>query len=287
MEFARFVSILSRGPSYLGRRCIHSHIMVMQKSSPLDGKVNFDLEKHSEAAEYWWNRKNPLHNFNKVRVPFIRNGIHTTGIRHVTENIDRSRLDGVKILDVGCGGGILSEALARLGADVTGLDISGELITVAEEHRALDRSIKDNLRYVRTSIHEHEKNNFQTYRAVVISEVIEHVSNKEKFLSSCINALQPGGSLFITCPNKTLFARIFAVQLAELLNIVPKGTHDFNKFISVEELTKMIRKKNCIIRSTEGIVYNPLSGDFSMSRFKTFMYAIHALKRNQTVPALT
>lgn len=289
MEFTRYITILCRPPSRLGNKYIHSHsqFVLFQKASSVDGKVNYELEKYSDAAQYWWDTKNPLRALNKVRVPFIRNGIHVTGIRNVSGTLDRNRLDGVTILDVGCGGGILSEALARLGANVTGLDVSGELIKVAREHQELDPSIKDNLKYVRESIHEHEKNNFEKYRAVVISEVIEHVSNKDKFLSSCINTLQPGGSLFITCPNRTQLAKIFAVNAAELLNIVPRGTHDYNKFITPPELTNMIKKRRCVVRNIEGIVFNPLTGDFSMSSFKSFMYAVYALKINETRPALT
>ncbi|XP_065209185.1 ubiquinone biosynthesis O-methyltransferase, mitochondrial-like isoform X2 [Planococcus citri] len=237
MEFTRHMTVLRRlialRTKAKGNMGLHTQSIAMQK----------EIEKQ-EVNLPWWNGHYLLSRFNKVRVPFIRDGIHEIGIENKTSIVDKTRLDGVKILDVGCGGGILCEELARLGADVHGLDIDSEAIDEAKQHQLLDDSIKENLKYINDSIYEHERDYFEKYDAVVISEVIEHIPNeeKEKFLSSSINTLQPGGSLFVTCPNRTLSSRIIVIFLAELFDIIPKGTHYYDEFIAPENLIKMIQK---------------------------------------------
>lgn len=120
-----------------------------------------------------------LHSMNSLRVQFVRDGLANTGVVGSTACLP---LEGVKILDVGCGGGILAEPLVRIGADVTGIDASLELIKTASEHATLDSSISERLRYVNTSIEEHCENTFEKYDAVVASEILEHVDNRELFL---------------------------------------------------------------------------------------------------------
>lgn len=132
----------------------------------------------------------------------------------------------------------MSEPLARLGGVVTGIDATKELIDVAIEHSQNDKSLI-NLTYLNTPIEQHSKDNFERYDAVIASEVIEHVTEKDVFLESCINCLKPGGSIFLTTLNQTLIARFAAIFLAEnVIDAVPKGTHDWDKFIEPHVLQR-------------------------------------------------
>ncbi|XP_065209505.1 ubiquinone biosynthesis O-methyltransferase, mitochondrial-like [Planococcus citri] len=275
MEFTRHTTVLRRLAFRIkakGNMDLHTQSIAMQKETEKQQKVNMA----------WWNGCS-LTLFNTVRVPFIRDGIHKTGIKNNTATVDKTRLDGVKVLDVGCGGGILCEELARLGADVNGLDVDAEALDTAKHHQLLDDSIRDNLNYINDSIYEHERDNFEKYDAVIISEVIEHVPNteKEKFLSSSINALRPGGSLFITCPNRTISSRIIVIFLFELIGMIPKGTHYYDDFITPESLIKMIEKNKCESKNVIGIFYNPFKKDYVISWYKSLFYGIHAIKMKE------
>ncbi|XP_065209182.1 ubiquinone biosynthesis O-methyltransferase-like [Planococcus citri] len=257
-----------------GSMNLHTQSIAMQK----------EIGKQSETSFPWWESHYLLTRLNKVRIPFIQNGIHEVGLlRRQTGTVNKTRLEGVKILEVGCGGGIICEELARLGADVIGLDIDSKAINEARKHQLLDNSIKDNLKYINDTIYEHERENSEKYDAVVLSEVIEHIRNeeKEKILSSSINTLQPGGSLFITTPNKTISSLIIVIFLAEMFNIIPKGTHLYDEFIAPEDLIKMIEKNKCEIKTVDGIYYNPFRKEFVNSRRWSLYYGIHALKINE------
>lgn len=135
-------------------------------------------------------------------------------------------------------GGILSEALARLGAQVTGIDANSSLIDVAKKH---SKESSLHINYVYTSIEEHSKMNAEKYDAVAASEIVEHVTEKDNFISSCSACLKPAGSAFITTLNKTFLANLLGVYLVEnVLNLVPKGTHQFDKFIEPHKLQRLL-----------------------------------------------
>lgn len=137
-------------------------------------------------------------------------------------------------------GGILSEALARLGCTIVGLDLCPELIQEAKNHAALDPSLK-NLSYVYESIEEHAKKSFEKYDAVVASEVLDHVNEPKLFLEGCANCLKPGGSIFVTTFNKNYFSWFCVVIFAEYIwNLVPKGTHHYDQFVSPKDTQKML-----------------------------------------------
>lgn len=147
--------------------------------STIDSK---DIEHLSKFKNYWWDEKGPmwlLHSFNPLRVQFVRKGLANTGLKLQNSAFP---LEGIKIADIGCGGGILTECLARVGANVTGLDASAELIDIANEHAKLDPTISERLNYIQTSIEEFSPKNEKLYDAVIASEVIEHVQNPEIFL---------------------------------------------------------------------------------------------------------
>lgn len=141
-----------------------------------------EIEHLSGWKKDWWDKDGllkPLHNFNPLRIQFVRDGLANTGFKEQTPSLP---LQGIKIADIGCGGGILTEALARIGAQVTGIDASKELIEVAKLHAELDPDISKRTNYVCTSIEEFSGENEELYDAVVSSEVVEHVNNQELFL---------------------------------------------------------------------------------------------------------
>ena len=238
------------------------------------------VEHLSKFSDKWWDTNGemrPLHALNPLRVQFVRDGLANTGV--VAEN-PYLPLEGVKILDVGCGGGLLTEPLARIGANVTGIDVSPELIMTAQEHAKLDATVERKLNYVRTSVEDFVQDNKETYNAVVASEVIEHVEEKDLFLKCCVEVLKPGGSIFLTTMNKTLPSWLGGIIAAEhVLKLVPTGTHDWNKFISPTEIQRLLETCGCKTYLIHGMFYNPLKNEWSWAASTAINYALHAVKR--------
>lgn len=152
-----------------------------------------EVSKHAKLADVWWDENGemkPLHSMNKLRVQLVRDGLFVTKMADSSLLNKPKPLTNMKILDVGCGGGILSEPLARIGADVTGIDPGTEVISVARSHALKDSSLAGKIHYFCESIEDHAVENKEKYDAVVASEVIEHVTAKEQFLESCSNVLK-------------------------------------------------------------------------------------------------
>ncbi|KOX72023.1 Hexaprenyldihydroxybenzoate methyltransferase, mitochondrial [Melipona quadrifasciata] len=238
------------------------------------------VELHSRLSNKWWNvngELRALHALNPLRVQFVRDGLANMGFKVEYPYLP---LKGIKILDVGCGGGLLSEPLARIGADVTGIDASSELITVAKEHAALDFSLDEKLNYIETVIEDFAPDNKEAFNAIVASEVIEHVNDKELFLKCCTSTLKPGGSIFLTTLNKTLPSWFGGIIAAEnVLKLVPKGTHDWNKFITVAEMQSLLETYGCKTKLIHGMFYNPLRNEWFWMTSTVINYALHAVKR--------
>ncbi|XP_061378642.1 ubiquinone biosynthesis O-methyltransferase, mitochondrial-like [Danaus plexippus] len=237
-----------------------------------------DVKRHSKLAESWWDLNGPmklLHAYNSVRVPFIRDGL-------VPPSTERTLapLTNKSILDVGCGGGILTEALAELGANMTGIDASEELVEVAKEHTYNNPSIiSNNPTYYFTTVEQHSEQFRNHYDAVVASEIIEHVTDKELFVKSCIKTLKPGGIIFITTPSKTRFTQIFSIFFAEnILGMIPKGTHQYDKLMTPEQLKLLLNQNNCPVEVTRGITFNPLTSRFSLTDSTRMTFAVKAVK---------
>lgn len=240
------------------------------------------VDLHSKLSNKWWDTKGEmraLHALNPLRVQFVRDGLANTGINIESPYLP---LEGIKILDVGCGGGLLSEPLARIGAEVTGIDASSELITVAKEHATLDSNLSGRLNYIQTVIEDFASANSNLYNAVIASEVVEHVNEKELFLKCCVSTLKPGGSIFLTTLNKTLPSWLGGIVAAEyVLKLVPKGTHDWNKFISPAEMQRLLETYDCKTKLIHGMFYNPLKNEWSWVASRAINYAIHAVKRKE------
>ncbi|RLU16146.1 hypothetical protein DMN91_011905 [Ooceraea biroi] len=242
-----------------------------------------EIDHYSAWKNSWWdeNQGKPrlLHTFNPARVEFVRKGLANTGF--ISQNL-AFPLNGIKIADVGCGGGILTESLARAGAQMAGIDAATDLIDIAKEHVQLDPTISDRVNYFCTTIEEFSQNNKESYDAVVASEVVEHVTDPELFLKECVKILKPGGSIFVTTINKTLASWLGAIIIAEYIwKSVPCGSHQWSKFIAPDEIERILEKYDCKTKLSEGIVFNPLSYTFSLSSYKGINYAVHAVKKKK------
>ncbi|XP_014219422.1 ubiquinone biosynthesis O-methyltransferase, mitochondrial [Copidosoma floridanum] len=238
-----------------------------------------DVSNFSKLSENWWDvhgDMRALHAMNPLRVQFIRDGLLNAGFKEASPS---QPLEGVKILDIGCGGGILSEPLARIGAQVTGLDASKELVDMAKAHVLLDKNLASRLNYVHTAIEDFSQENKEKFDAVVASEILEHVIDQELFLKSCTEVLKPKGSIFITTFNKNFISWLGGIIGAEyLLRLLPVGTHDWNKFISPEDTRRILEKYNCKTKLIHGIFYNPAARTWSWIPSTAINYALHAIK---------
>ncbi|XP_076652484.1 ubiquinone biosynthesis protein COQ3, mitochondrial [Halictus rubicundus] len=240
------------------------------------------VEHHAKLSNKWWDvngEMRALHTLNPLRVQFVRDGLANTGTKVETHYLP---LEGTKILDVGCGGGLLSEPLARIGADVTGIDASSELIATAKQHATLDANLNGKLNYIQTVIEDFSMENKENYDAVVASEVLEHVNDKELFLKCCVNTLMPGGSIFLTTLNKSLPAWLGGIIAAEhVLKLVPTGTHDWNKFITPTEIQRLLETCGCKTKLIHGMFYNPLKNEWFWTSSTAINYAVHAVKKQE------
>jgi len=226
-----------------------------------------EIEKFSRIAEEWWNptgKFKPLHKFNPIRISYIKENIIST---FKIKNSDKP-LKNLKILDIGCGGGLLSEPMCRLGADVTGIDASEKNIQVAKLHAK-----KNNLRikYVSTS-----PENFKTetkFDVILNMEIIEHVEDVNFFLESCSSLLRKNGIMFVATINKTLKSYLFAIIGAEyILQWLPIGTHEWDKFVNPDDLINISKKYNLNLENLEGMKFNIFKDEWSLSSDKSINY---------------
>ena len=240
------------------------------KNNTLDKK---EIEKFSKIAEEWWNpngKFKPLHKFNPIRISYIKDNI----IKTFKLNQKKTPLRNVKILDIGCGGGLLSEPLYRLGADVTAIDASKKNIEVAKLH-AKKNNLKIN--YICTSPEKFKiKNKFDV---ILNMEIVEHVENVNFFLKSCSKLLKKDGIMFVATLNKTLKSYVFAIVGAEyILRWLPIGTHEWEKFLRPEELISIQKENNLIIDKVDGMKFNIMTNNWSVSKDKSVNYIAKFIK---------
>ncbi|NXH11268.1 COQ3 protein, partial [Bucco capensis] len=246
-----------------------------------------EMKKFQLLAQKWWDEEgeySALHSMNDIRVPFIRDTLLNMSSNYHLGN----PLSGVKILDVGCGGGLLSEPLGRLGASVTGIDPLEDNIRTADQHKSFDPVLAKRIQYKSSSLEEIVEESMETFDVIVASEVVEHVADLEMFIKCCSQVLKPGGSLFITTINKTQLSYILGIVVAEkLMGIVPDGTHEWEKFVPPEKLEHLLKSYGFSVKTVNGMLYNPLSGSWSWMESTSINYALHAVKsgaRGQSSP---
>ncbi|WP_409525101.1 bifunctional 2-polyprenyl-6-hydroxyphenol methylase/3-demethylubiquinol 3-O-methyltransferase UbiG [Nitrincola sp. MINF-07-Sa-05] len=209
-----------------------------------------EIAKFEELASRWWDRNSefkPLHDINPLRVGFI----------------DRiAPLAGKRVLDVGCGGGILSESMAARGASVMGIDMGEAPLKVARLH-GLESGIQ--VDYQRMTVEELASTHAGTFDTVTCMEMIEHVPDPSSIIKACSQLVKPGGHLFLSTLNRNPKSYLFAILGAErILKLVPQGTHDFNKFIKPAELAEWVRSSGLSITEMTGLVYNPLTRTYRL-----------------------
>nr|XP_025718755.1 ubiquinone biosynthesis O-methyltransferase, mitochondrial isoform X1 [Callorhinus ursinus] len=240
-----------------------------------------EIKTFLALAHRWWDEQGvyaALHSMNDLRVPFIRDNL----LKTVAQHQPGKPLSGIKILDVGCGGGLLTEPLGRLGASVIGIDPVAENIKIAQHHKSFDPVLDKRIEYRACSLEEIVEETAETFDAVVASEVVEHVIDLETFIQCCCQVLKPGGSLFITTINKTQLSYALGIAFSEqIAGIVPKGTHTWEKFVSPEKLESILESNGLSVQTVAGMVYNPFSGYWHWSEITSLNYAAHAVKSTE------
>ena len=232
-----------------------------------------EIEKFSKIAEEWWDPEGkfkPLHKFNPIRISYIKNNI----IQSFKLKNKNKPLEKVKILDIGCGGGLLCEPMSRLGADVVGIDASDKNIKVAKLHAK-----KDNLDI---KYHCATPETFKTdikFDVILNMEIVEHVENVDFFLKSSSELLRKNGVMFVATLNKTLKSYLFAIIGAEyILNWLPIGTHEWEKFVKPQDLKNILKKYKLNLESLDGMKYNLFKDEWAVSKDKSINYISKFIK---------
>jgi len=231
----------------------------------MSAEVNADpleLEKFSQLAHRWWDPNSefkPLHQINPLRLKWIN---------------DRAAVAGQRVLDVGCGGGILSESMAALGANVTGVDLSEKALKVAQLH-LLESGAQVSYRHV--AVEQLARSDPGTFDVVTCMEVLEHVPDPASQVSACAQLLKPGGHAFFATINRNPKSFLLAIVGAEyLLRLLPRGTHEYAKLIKPSELSAMCRQAGLTVREMIGMTYNPITGVYALAADTDVNYILHA-----------
>ena len=210
-----------------------------------------EISKFEELAARWWDPHSefkPLHEINPLRLGYIQRS---------------AELEGKRVLDVGCGGGILAEAMARQGAEGTGIDMGEAPLEVARLH-LLESGLK--VQYERIPVERLAQERPESFDLVTCMEMLEHVPDPESVVRSCAALTKPGGSLFFSTLNRNPKSYLFAIIGAEyILGLLPKGTHDYSKFIRPSELDRWVRENDLSTSDITGMVYNPLTKTYRLN----------------------
>ena len=223
-----------------------------------------ELEKFSQLAHRWWDPASefrPLHEINPLRLEWI-------------DAI--ASLSGKVVLDIGCGGGILSESMAARGANVTGIDLSDKALGVARLHLLESGRVVD---YQKQSAEEHATEAPGKYDIVTCMEMLEHVPDPSSIVAACSRLVKPGGHVFFSTLNRNPKSYLFAVIGAEyVLNLLPKGTHEYAKFIKPSELARWAKSVRLEPDSLTGMTYNPLTQIYRLTRSTDVNYLLHTVR---------
>ncbi|NOT42329.1 MAG: bifunctional 2-polyprenyl-6-hydroxyphenol methylase/3-demethylubiquinol 3-O-methyltransferase UbiG [Alphaproteobacteria bacterium] len=245
---------------------------VTQEQSTIDAA---EVARFSALAAEWWNphgKFGVLHKFNPVRLTYIRD----EAAKHFARDPKGTRpFAGLRLLDIGCGGGLLSEPMARLGFDVLGADASEKNIKTAATHAAEGELTID----YRATTAEALAEAGERFDVILNMEVIEHVADLNLFVKSCASMLKPGGLMFVATINRTMKAYVLAIVGAEyVLGWLPKGTHDWNKFVKPLELDTALSRAGLDVTKETGVMFNPLSGGFLLANDTDVNYMVVAKK---------
>ena len=231
-------------------------------------KQNIDkeeVEKFDDLAKSWWDPQGDfksLHQINPLRINFIK---------------ERTTLAGKQVLDIGCGGGLLAEVLSDLGAIVTAIDASEKTINVAKAHA---KKVGSNVNYIKASLEEFSKIEPKAkFDVITCLEMLEHVPDPLQILKNCSDLLNQDGDLFLSTINRNPRSYLFAIIGAEyFLNLLPRGTHDYSKFIKPSELSKWLNKSNLNTIEVVGLSYNPITDNYWLGKDIAVNYLLHASK---------
>lgn len=220
-----------------------------------------EIKKFEELASRWWDKQGefkPLHEMNPLRLNFINTG---------------SPLDGQTVCDIGCGGGILSESMASCGANTIGIDMGKAPLSVARLH-ALESELE--IEYQQITAEEMAQQHTAEFDVVTCMEMLEHVPDPASVIEACCALVKPGGSVYFSTINRNPKAYAFAIVGAEyLMKMLPRGTHDYSKFIRPSELDQWARSSGLELVDLKGVSYNPFTGLFSQSQDVDVNYMVH------------
>jgi len=240
-----------------------------EKSSTSNMNENVDaneIKKFEDLAHKWWDRSSefkPLHDINPLRLNYIDK--HSGGIK------------GKKVIDVGCGGGILSESIALRGADTLGIDMGAAPLSVAELH-ALEAGI-ENLKYQKITVEKLAEEQAESFDVVSCMEMLEHVPDPGSIIAACAKLVKPGGHVFFSTINRNPKAFALAIVGAEyFLNMIPKGTHEYAKFIRPSELESWANLAKLKLNDIKGLSYNPLLQSYKLGNDVNVNYLMHFTK---------
>jgi len=225
---------------------------------------NKEIARYAATAAHWWDRDGELkalHDINPVRLRYV---------------IDRADIKGKPVLDVGCGGGLVSEALASAGAQVTGIDMAVPALNVAREHA---KESGYEIAYIESTAEDFAQNHREQFATVTCMELVEHVPDPASIISACADLVAPGGHVFFSTVNRTWLARLLVIWVAEyVLGIVSKGTHTYARFIRPEEMERWGQAAGLQLADVAGMRYIPFGGYASLCKSTAMNYLMHFAK---------
>lgn len=245
-------------------RCIQVYALTILIKETMSNFDKAELNKFGELAHKWWDKTSefkPLHDINPLRLGYIDQAV---------------TLAGKTVLDVGCGGGILSESMAQKGAKVTGIDLGEKAIKVAQLH-SLECGV--NVEYKLIAVEQLAKEAPASFDVVTCLEMLEHVPDPASVVQACAQLVKPGGHVFFSTINRNPKAYLFAVLGAEyVLNMLPRGTHDYAKFIKPSELAAWMRSADLTLNHQIGMSYNPITKHYWLDSDVSVNYMMHTIK---------